>query len=293
MRVLALVFLLLMSFFSIAQAAMIKVSNDLDIHYESSGQGKNVILLVPGWTMSTEVYVHQLEHFKDSKDYRLIVIDPRSQGLSTDTVEGNFYEQHGRDIADFMKALGLHDVVLGGWSYGGFDVLAYVHQFGTDNLKGFIMMDSVPKCLGSDDPKNPNDWYWFKSDGSDGVREHFTQGVLLHREQLNDEFARYMVDNPHPEYMKWITRISNQTGDGVAALLNESGSSQNYEMDLTGMEGKVPLFYYMSQKSQRVDEWSRINTPSAMIVKFGKHLSFWEHPEHFNKALDEFLAMIK
>lgn len=36
--------------------------------------------------------------------------------------------------------------------------------------------------------------------------------------------GRYMVDNPTPDYMKWITRVFNQARDGVAALLNKSGS---------------------------------------------------------------------
>lgn len=240
--------------------------------------------------MNTEVFEHQLEHFKHSKEYRLIVLDPRSQGLSTHTSEGNFYEQHGRDIAGFIKAMGLHKIVLGGWSYGGFDVLSYAHQFGIADLKGFILMDSVPKCLGTEDADHPNQWFWFKSDGSDGVREHFTQGALLHREQLNEEFGRYMVDDANPAYMKWITRMTNQTGNDVAALLNESGSYQNYEDDLKAMEGKIPLFYYMSANNQRVDGWAALNTPSAKIVKFGKHLSFWEHPDVFNAELDKFLA---
>ncbi|WP_145032950.1 alpha/beta fold hydrolase [Pantoea ananatis] len=273
-----------------AQASMVRVDKDLIIHYESAGHGKQVILLVPGWTMTTEVFTRQLAHYKNSRDYRLIVIDPRSQGLSTHTIEGNFYEQHGRDLANFIKALNLKNVVLGGWSYGGFDVLSYVHQYGAANLRGFIMMDSVPRCLGHEDAAHPNEWYWFEEDGSDGAREEFTQGTLLNRSKLNDAFARSMVDNPTHDYMKWILRNADETGSGVAALLNESGLYQNYESDLKSLQGKVPLLYYMSEKSTRVENWSRVNTPSATIVKYGKHLSFWEHPEVFNRTLDNFLT---
>lgn len=293
MRAILIGFAVLIGYACSANASMVRVASDLEIHYETAGQGSQVILLIPGWTMTTDVFEHQLEHYKDSKDYKLIVLDPRSHGFSTHTAEGNYYEQHGRDIAAFMKALNLHNVVLGGWSYGGFAVLSYVHQFGSSNLKGFIMIDSVPKCLGQEDANHQNQWFWYKSDGTDGRREYFTQVTLLDRKRLDDEFARSMVDNPTPAYMEWITRISNKTGDGVAALLNESAAYQNYEADLKMMEGKVPLLYYMSQKSERVDGWSRINTPSATIVKFGKHISFWEHPEHFNTALDNFLVSMR
>jgi non-heme chloroperoxidase len=43
----------------------------------------------------------------------------------------------------------------------------------------------------------------------------------------------------------------------------------------------------------RAKNWASANTPSAEVIAYGKHMSFWEHPEVFNKALDEFLAKIK
>lgn len=43
-----------------------------------------------------------------------------------------------------MSKLGLQEVVLGGWSNGGFDVLSYVHQFGIASLKGLVLIDAAP-----------------------------------------------------------------------------------------------------------------------------------------------------
>ncbi|MDI5929694.1 alpha/beta hydrolase [Rhizobium leguminosarum] len=105
-------------------AAEVEVSDDLTIHYELAGSGPTTILLVPGWTMSSEVFEKQLDHFKQSQEYRVIPIDPRGQGQSTKTAEGNFYEQHGRDLAAVVSKLDLRDIVLVGWSSGGQDVLS-------------------------------------------------------------------------------------------------------------------------------------------------------------------------
>lgn len=274
-----------------AHAEYVKLSDDLTIHYETSGQGDQVILFVPGWTMSADVFQKQMAHFADSKTYKFISYDPRSQGLSTHTSEGNFYEQHGRDLALFIEKLGLKNIILGGWSCGGFDILSYVHQYGSSNLKGFIMIDAAPAGLGAD---NTKDWVWYNQDDHDGFRAYFTQGPLLDREKNNKEFAEWMVEKTTPEYMEWITRISNQTSSGTAALLNESSAYQNYREDLKGMEGKVPLLYVVREDwKDTMPAWAKANTPSAMQKVMPKHMSFWEDAPLFNGYLDAYLKTLK
>ena len=54
-----------------AKAEYVKVSDDLTIHYETAGTGSRVVLLVPGWTMTTRAFSKQLEHYAGSKDYKV------------------------------------------------------------------------------------------------------------------------------------------------------------------------------------------------------------------------------
>ncbi len=56
---------------------MVRVSDDLTLHYEEAGTGNRVILFVPGWTMSTAVFSEQLSFFADSAEYRFLTYDPR------------------------------------------------------------------------------------------------------------------------------------------------------------------------------------------------------------------------
>jgi non-heme chloroperoxidase len=286
-----LLLLVLLSVLShVALAEDVRVSNDLTMHYQTSGHGKQVILLVPGGGMSGAVFEKQLDHFKDSPEYTLIVIDPRSQGLSTHTAAGNYYEQHGRDLANFISALRLKNIVLGGWSYGGFDVLSYVHQSGSGNLKGLIMIDAVPKFAGTDVSPSSREWIWHTTSKAYDDNKDYFQGSLLNRKTINEEFAKYMVDEATPEYMEWITKIMDQTSDETFALAIVSASYQDYEADLKNLEGKVGLMYYVGPSiGDRVKNWSADHTPSAQVTVFGKHLSFWEHPQVFDAALDTFL----
>ena len=270
----------------------VKVSDDLTIHYLTAGAGKQVILLVPGWTMTSLVFERQLNYFEDSQTYKVVAIDPRSHGISTHTSEGNFYEQHGRDLNAFIVALDLQGVVLGGWSNGGFTILSYVHQFGSANVKGLIMIDAAPKGSGLDNSPASQEWVWFRKDDGDGFKASITLGALHDRQKMNDEFARWMIDDPTADYLTWISGITNQTGNDVAALLNESSAYQDYDAVLKNLEGRIPLLYFVNSEWQAVNNWSSRNTPSASIVRFGKHLAFWEHAETFNNALNDYLKKV-
>jgi len=165
---------------SAANANFARVSDDLNIHYLTSGNGPRVILFVPGWIMNADVFERQLSYFKDSKEYKLIAIDPRSQGLSTHTSEGNYYEQYGRDLDAFIKKLNLDQFVLVGWSNGGFQALSYVHQFGSKKLSGFVMLDAAPS---GNAESNLTEWAWYSRDDSDNFCEQLTQGSLNNRQK--------------------------------------------------------------------------------------------------------------
>jgi len=268
----------------------VQISDDVRIRYRTAGNGTQVILLVPGWTMSCDVFERQFEHFEGSSTYTMISFDPRSQGLTTHTSEGNYYEQHGRDLHAFIEKLGLDNIVLGGWSAGVFDIMAYVHQFGSSKIKGLVVIDGSPIGTGV---SKETEWVWYSRDDADGFRESLTQGPLLDRVKMNDEFARWMVEEPTPEYLVWVDEIMGQTSDGIAALLNESSAYQNYGEDLKKLEGQKSLLYFVRDEwGQVARNWAANSTPSATVIAFGKHMAFWEHADHFNEALDEFLKEI-
>ncbi len=101
MKFLAAIAVALFYYSGSANAEYVKLSSDLTIHYEQAGNGEVSIIFIPGWMMSTEVFEHQIAHFRNSSEYRALTYDPRGQGRSSKTVEGHTYQQHGRDLAQF------------------------------------------------------------------------------------------------------------------------------------------------------------------------------------------------
>jgi len=272
---------------SSARAEFAQLDTDLTIHYEQAGQGEISILFIPGWTMSTDVFVHQLAHFEGSKKFRAIAYDPRGQGLSSKTLEGHTYQQHGRDLAKLIKKLELKKVILAGWSYGVTEQLAYLNQFGSDNLLGMILIDTGPDVAG----ESYDEWVWYLRSDKDEYSRWFTEGIIEDRQGVITEFAKWMLEDPSPENIAWVERMAYLTPATTASVLNATGFYLDYSEDLKKLEGKVPLLYVVRDEWKAVAEpWIRANTPSATSAYLGKHLMFWERPKEFNRIMDEYLS---
>ena len=264
----------------------IKVDSELTIHYEETGKGNQTVLLIPGWTMSTRVYEHQLSFFESSSDYRFITFDPRAQGLSSKTNGGHFYPQHGKDLHHFIEELKLENFILGGWSFGTLATLAYINQFGSSKLSGFIMLDGPPRASGGD---NTREWVTYRYDDADGSNQFYTYGKLEDSMLSNREFAAWLFEDATDKRVQWAIEMTLQTPNSAAALLNASSSFLDYEADLIDLHGKIPLWYMMRESQNTVsNNWSRIHTPSAKIDAFGEHMMFWERSDEFNALLLSF-----
>ena len=55
------------------------IAQGVELHYLEMGEGKPLVF-IPGLTFAGEIFKAQLEYF--SRQYRVIAIDPRGQGLS-------------------------------------------------------------------------------------------------------------------------------------------------------------------------------------------------------------------
>ena len=59
----------------------ISVEKGIQIHvWDAGAEDAPALVFIPGLTFSGEVFMHQLEHFRGR--YRVVLVDPRGQGLS-------------------------------------------------------------------------------------------------------------------------------------------------------------------------------------------------------------------
>ena len=89
------------------ESKFITVAPGVQIHvWDAGAEDAPALVFIPGLTFSGEVFMYQLEHFKDA--YRVVLVDPRGQGLSTKCPMGNDYQTHGADLIKVVEALGIH-----------------------------------------------------------------------------------------------------------------------------------------------------------------------------------------
>jgi len=262
----------------------INIQDDVRLFYQDSGRGQTLIL-IPGWTMSSEIFKAQIAHF--SKKYRVIALDPRSQGHSSITLENNTYTQHGSDLARFIEILGLKKVVLVAWSWGCYDAYAYIRLKGVDNLKAFVCIDAPPKSSG-------NKKEWAALDYQDWGAA-VIQPMMYHRVQFAHSWAQSMVDHKlRPEEQDWIVRESFHTPTYAALELNLDAIYADYRPEAKLLDiNQVPTLDFVAEHwASAAKKWLHVNAPHANVKVISKHLMFWEHPDEFNQALDEFLDKV-
>jgi len=254
----------------------------VDLYYEEAGHGRPVVI-VPGWTMTTRFFRHQLDAFEGSQDIRLIVLDPRAHGRSTKTVEGAWYGQHARDLAAFIEALELRRPVVAGWSWGAITVYDYLQEFGADAVAGAVFIDNPPKPLTESEPSG-----W--TDGDRGVVEWFFDAVAEDQLAAEREFIPSMfLRDLSEEELDWMLAETLLTPKVVASQLLYDGWMADHRETLAGLE--IPVLQVVRADNADVARaWLEANHPASELAAFGAHAMFYEFPERFNEALRDFVT---
>ncbi len=260
------------------------LDNGLEIHYEDRGEG-NTIIFVPGLTCTTEFFINNLDEI--AGHHRVICYDPRSQGDSSKTENGNNFIQRGRDLAEFVDALGLEDFVLAGWSLGSYDCYAYLQEHGFDRVNGFINIDMPPKVI----PTRGDDW---AHPSLEVVRAMYLSILDSDQPYFFESYAHYMlIRDATQQEIDWIVSQSKKTPLHVAAQIVADANLCDFSELAINLARQKPVMHYIKQDwSEAALPWLEKNTPSARTRVMGGHMMFYEEPEEFNNSLLEFLASV-
>src|SRR6266576_4688071 len=116
-------------------------SDSVRLHYLSGGSGPGpTVVFVPGWTMPADIWEPQLRYFAASA--RVVALDPRSQGASQRTSDGNYTDRRAQDIHELIAQIKAPRVVVVGWSMGVPEALQLVEQYGTQDIAGLVLVDN-------------------------------------------------------------------------------------------------------------------------------------------------------
>ncbi|MGA7915486.1 MAG: alpha/beta hydrolase [Candidatus Acidiferrales bacterium] len=237
------------------------------------------ILFVPGWTMPGWIWQKQMDYF--AHDYRVVAMDPRSQGESTQTSDGLYPAARARDIKAVVDQLHLAPVVIVSWSMAVVETLAYVYQFGTGDFAGLILVDSDAggRVPGYDDP----DFATLK-------------GVLEDRQNSADQFIRKLnFHKPQPEdYLQKVIKASLRVPTNTAVALLVGYYTADYRSVLPKIDKPTVVCVAKSPYMGTVVEMqTKIKGSKLEVFEGDGHAIFVDDPDKFNALLEDFLLDLK
>jgi pimeloyl-ACP methyl ester carboxylesterase len=261
----------------------LEVEQNVELYYEDRGEGPP-LLFVPGWCMSTGVFLRQIPHF--SETHRVISFDPRSQGRSTVTLQGNDYATQSADLCKLIDNLELENPVLIGWSYGCLPLWGAVRLRGAAAFRGLVFVDMSPA------PVSPRDDEWTEMSLADAAA--FYQALNTsrgQRELVRDYTREFMVQRDlAPEELGWIVGLFTGSPHWVAAAYAAAGMFSDYLQEAQEVDRTLPsLFVVAEEAKDRAEAYLARQLPNAQAEFLGGHMMFWEYPEKFNAILEGYL----
>jgi pimeloyl-ACP methyl ester carboxylesterase len=137
-----------MSDFKDLQINTFTTNDGVKLAYWEAGKGRPLIF-VPGWSANGAQYINVM--YLLSQHYRVIVLDPRNQGLSQKVEYGGRIERFSMDLKELTDHLKISSADYCGWSMGASVIWGYIDLFGTKGIRKACFVDEPISIYSHDD----------------------------------------------------------------------------------------------------------------------------------------------
>ena len=122
------------------------------IFYKDWGKGQPIVFS-HGWPLSSDDWDAQMLFF-GQQGYRVIALDRRGHGRSSQTGDGHDMDHYADDLAALTEHLDLKDAIHVGHSTGGGEVVHYLARHGERRVAKAAILSAVPPLMVKT-PSNP------------------------------------------------------------------------------------------------------------------------------------------
>ena len=252
---------------------------------EYGEENKQSIVFVHAFPLNLKMWNPQVEGLKN--DYRVIVYDSRSFGLSNTETDSLTIDSHVDDLLSIIDTLKLNKPVLCGLSMGGYIALRAVER-SQDTFKGVILCDTRS----------------FADDNSGKTKrgEQIKQIKRGDRKIFDEEFVKNTVSPKTMEGKKkivdLINEIINEQKDAAVtgALLTMAARTDSTEY----LENiKIPALVVVGEDDKLTPASpsrlmnAKIRNSTMSVIPEAGHFSNLENPEKFNSEILKFLKSLE
>jgi non-heme chloroperoxidase len=233
------------------------------------------LVFIPGWSMPAALFAPQVSAL--SKQYRVLAIDPRGQGMSEVATYGYTLERRTQDIYEVLAALKPTKPVLVAWSLGVLETLKLIDQYPSLSLAGIVLVDN---SVGEATPpkSNPNFFHDLRAKRTKTV-ENFIKGMFK--------------TSPSADYLAWLN------SQALRVDVEDSIRLLSYPMPRefwrnTLYASPLPAAYWVTPRFAAQAEAVRRNRPATDVRDFPNagHALFVDEAAAFNAALQSFISKL-
>jgi pimeloyl-ACP methyl ester carboxylesterase len=271
-------------------------SDGVRLAYWEAGRGKPLIF-VPGWSANGAEYLNVM--YLLSKSYRVIVLDPRNQGLSQHVEHGGRIARFAADLKELNDHLGIKKADYCGWSMGASVLWSYIDLYGTKGINKVAFIDEAPSIYSHAD--------WTEQERLDAgamtsdverMIESFTTGKVPNTMIVNSQaFQRAgLMDSPYYQNSEAFARAVVKTEPAAIKRVMFDHFTNDWR-DVIAKRIDVPtaIFTGVYSDSAGGQRWIHAVIPNSELHVYtaeeqGDHFLAFKNPLKFTADLDTFLA---
>jgi len=250
------------------------------------------IIFIHGWSQSSLSWKYQFKSDLAVK-YRLITYDLRGHGMSEKPNNDEAYNNAihwADDLLAIIQKLNLIDVILVGWSFGGYVICDYLRRHGESNLKG-INFVSWAVMIGDSEKERALTGDGFNRFFGGSISRELTESITAMR-----GFVRACAEKEiSAEDFEEVLAYNMMTPPDVRRAVASRG-----ELDNTPLleELTIPVLITQGTSDQVTKRTAASHIHKACrnskesIYEGTGHLPFIEDAKRYNAELDEFANLV-
>jgi pimeloyl-ACP methyl ester carboxylesterase len=257
----------------------------LELSYDDLGEGDIPVIFLHGFPFDKSMWKAQLEFLKSS--FRVIALDIRGFGKSTDEKSELSIDMFANDLKDFMDKLDVEKAVICGLSMGGFIALNALKKF-PQRFDALILCDT--QCIADTEEVKANRYKTIEeinAKGADDFKDGFIKKVfhidsLANKKNVVKQVREVVFANSEDVIKNGLVALAERLE--TCSFLSEITIPT---LIICGREDEVtPL-----EQSQSMNE--SIHGSTLKVIDNAGHVSNLEHPDEFNRYLHDFLTTIE
>ncbi len=262
------------------------LSDGTPLWYDDRGSGKPLLMLQGLQFPAGYFWQHNVDALAQGN--RVVTLDLRGQGLSGKPNGDQSVARNAADLAEFIAALDLRDVLLFGVAFGGIVALEYLRTHGDERLRAIGLCEMSPRIMSAPGWAHPT-----FGDFPEETAAVYGDSIRADRSVLDSFLHAAFAD---PLDATTLTAMKAQMyltpTETVAAIIDDMVKPDF--RDFLPQIALPTLLVYGRRNNPvmpgPVGRWMAGRIPAAELIELngGGHSVFWEDPAGFNAAVADF-----